>query len=137
MTVERSVRYISDKEVAEIDRWIELGMKIMAHYGVDQSTSIYNNLDAVYNFWANEASPAFTDEQVLIGLGSIFGNRLSQKHSAPWQFVEDEYGSDYALTIKGHEIYPIAFVAKRIGTLSTSEPESDFFAGMNAVIDSW
>lgn len=137
MEMVRSVRFISRQEMDELDRWVELGMGLMAHYGVDPLKSIYANLDAVYAAWATEASPRYTDEQVALGLGAVFGDRLARKHRCAWQFVEDQYGSDFALTIRGREIYPIAFVAKRIATLSTPEPESGFFAGMDEVIDDW
>lgn len=112
-------------------------MESMAHYGVDTSRSVYVNLDAVYRAWATEASPHCADAQVALGLGAVFGDRLGHKHRSAWQFVEDHHGSDFALTIRGREIYPIAFVAKRIATLTAPEPESDFLSGMDAVIDSW
>lgn len=137
MSSTRSVRFLSRFETEELDQWVSLGMDIMAHYGVDQSRSVYSNLDTVYAAWAVEQAPRYSDEQVALGLGAVFGDRLRHKHCSDWQFVEDQYGADFALPVRGREIYPIAFVAKRILTLATPEPESGFFTGMDGVIDSW
>lgn len=137
MGMVRSVRFVSQKEMDELDRWVELGMDMMAHHGVDQLKSVFANLDAAYAARATEVSPRYSDEQVALGLGAVFGDRLARKHRSAWQFVDDQYGSDFALTIRGREIYPIVFVAKRIATLSTPEPESGFFAGMDEAIDDW
>ena len=113
-------------------------MDIMRHYGIDASISIYNNLDAVYEAWvaddsANKPSP----DAMLLGLGTVFGNRLGHKHSAPWIMVTDQHGTDYAVSIKGYEIYPMDFVAKRIATLDSTEPEFGFFTGMAEISDTW
>ena len=118
--------------------WLDLGMDIMAHYGVDAAISIYENLDSVYEAWVDDASTDKPDEgTILLGLGTVFGNRLGQKHSAAWQMVTDEHGTDFSISIKGYEIYPMDFVAKRIATLRTPEPEFGFFAGMAGVADTW
>ena len=137
MSATRLVRPVSRSEIESLDDWVELGMDIMAHYGVDPSGSVYSNLDAVYAAWACEERPCYSDEQVSLGLGAVFGNRLGHQHRSGWQFVEDQYGADFALTVRGREIYPIAFVAKRVATLYTPEPESGFFSGMAKVIDEW
>ena len=113
-------------------------MDIMGHYGVDQSLSVYENLDKAYEAWAEDANADKpSPEAVLTGLGTVFGNRIGHKHSTSWQLITDEHGTDFLIAIKGYEIYPLDFVAKRIATLSTNEPEFGFFAGMDSVIDGW
>ncbi len=136
--MERSTRPPDAKEQAELDSWLQLGMDIMGHYGVDASVSIYNNLDAVYEAWVADASTNKPSQgAVLLGLGTVFGSRLGHRDSAPWFMVTDQDGTDYAVSIKGYEIYPMHFVAKRIATLATPEPEFGFFTGMAEVSDTW
>ena len=113
-------------------------MDIMGHYRVNAAATIYNNLDAVYEAWVDDSSTGKpSQDSILLGLGTVFGNRLGHKHSTPWHMVTDEHGTDYAISIKGYEIYPMDFVAKRIATLATPEPEFGFFTGMAEVSDTW
>ena len=136
--MERSTRPPNAKEQADLDSWLEIGMDIMGRYGVDVSVSVYNNLDAVYEAWVDDASPGRpSQDAVLLGLGTVFGNRLGHKHSIAWHMVTDEHGTDFAVSIKGYEIYPMDFVAKRIATLTTPEPEFGFFTGLAEVSDAW
>lgn len=102
MAGERSIQHVSNQDAAEVDGWVELGMGIMAHYGVEQSDSIDDNLDNVYFACANEISQPYSDEQVQVGLGAVFGSRLSYKHGSQWQRVVDAYGSDYGSVMLFH-----------------------------------
>ena len=138
MHAKRERRDPNQEEQTSLAEWLELGKDVMAHYGVDRSLSVYENLDNVYDAWvADESAGKPAREAVLLGLATAFGDRLCHKHGTSWQLVTDEKGTDFVLTIKGREIYPLHFVAKRIASLDTAERESGFFAGMNAVIDSW
>jgi hypothetical protein len=136
--MERNTRPPNAQELADLDSWLEMGMDIMGHYGVDATATIYDNLDAVYEDWVDDSSTDKPSQDlILLGLGTVFGNRLGHKHSVPWHMVTDEHDTDYAISIKGYEIYPMDFVAKRIATLTTPEPEFGFFTGMAEVSDTW
>lgn len=136
--MERSTRPPNAQELADLDSWLEMGMDIMGHYGVDAAATVYNNLDAVYEAWVDDSSTDKPSQDlILLGLGTVFGNRLGHKHSVSWHMVTDEHGTDYAISIKAYEIYPMDFVAKRIATLTTPEPEFGFFTGMAEISDTW
>jgi hypothetical protein len=136
--MKRSTRPPNAQERAELDSWLEMGMDIMGHYGVDAAVTTYNNLDAVYEAWVNDSrTEKPSRDSILFGLGTVLGNRLGHKHAVPWHMVTDEHGTDYAISIKGYEIYPMDFLAKRIATLTTIEPEFGFFTGMAEVSDTW
>lgn len=133
----QKITTINEEQQSDLEEWLELGMNVMAHYGVNQELSVYENLDSVYAAWAEDKGSKPSADEVIIGLGTVFGDRLGQKHDTPWQLVCDEHGTDFMMQIKGYQIYPMDFVAKRIGTLDSSEPEFGFFGGMDAVIDGW
>ena len=133
----QSITDLTSEQETDVAAWLELGMNIMAHYGVDTERSIYENLDATYEAWADDIEEKPDENALIVGLGTVFGDRLNHKHETKWQLVADEHGADFMIEIKGYQIYPIDFVAKRVATLSTEEPEFGFFYGMSAVIDSW
>jgi hypothetical protein len=131
--MDQTINVLSNEQQSEVNEWVELGMDVMAHYGVDQSKSIYENLDMVYESWFLDKRDKPSKDAVIIGLGSVFGDRLNKKHGTEWKMVTDQYGSDFAIILKsGHQIYPIDFVAKRV---HGEGDEFGFFSGMDEVID--
>ena len=133
--MKQSIKNLTADQQSIIDEWVDLGMDIMAHYGIQTDLSIYQNLDSVYKAWVADNGAKPSNEEIVSGLGTIFGSRLSRKHETQWVMVVDEYGTDYALVINGYQIYPLDFVAKRIATIETDDPEFGFFSGMDTVID--
>ena len=48
------IRTLNPDEEREIDRWVDIGMNILVHYGVDRNGSIYENMDSVFEKWIND-----------------------------------------------------------------------------------
>ena len=134
----RLVKPPTTEQHTELAEWVRLGMSIMAHYGVSETLTLYENLDAVYEAWLeDEADNAPDAATIVTGLGAVFGDRLARKHKTDWVTVSDEHGDNFALVINGYEIYPLSFVAKRVAQLEEEEEEIEtgFFSGFDAVID--
>lgn len=131
----QDIRAPLKNELDEISQMIDLGMNIMAHYGIDQDVDIFNNLDSVYDSWVNDGNEKPSSSDIVAGLGSVFGDRLSHAHQSDWIVVTDEYGTDFGILVYGYQIFPLDFVAKRVATLDSEDPEMEFFSGMNSVIN--
>ncbi len=132
-TMNQDIAVLNNDQQLEVNEWVEIGIEIMAHYGVDQSVSIYENLDNVYENWVSDKDEKPSKDAIIVGLGSVFGDRLNKKHGTSWKIITDQYGSEYAIILNtGHQIYPVDFVAKRV---HGNEGELGFFSGLNNAID--
>jgi hypothetical protein len=129
------VRAMTQTDEQHLEEMVELGSDIIAHYGVDTNASIYRNLDHTFDSWAKDKQRNATKEDILLGLGAVFAKMISSKHSVAVQMVSDPEGPEFMIVIKGNEIYPFDFVAKRIATMGAPDREYDFFVGMDRVID--
>jgi hypothetical protein len=134
-SMNQKIRDLNEIELSEIDSNINIGMNIMAHYGVDEKLSIYEKLDNVYEMWLNDIGERPAPGEIIIGLGSILGNRISNKHNVKWKSVVDNYGESFMLIINSYQIYPLDFVAKRVAKINDPDPEIGFFNGLNKIID--
>ncbi len=135
--MEQDIQQLSPEERNDVESWVELGMDIMADYGIDSQRSVYENLDDVFEAWLNDQGEKPTQDAIILGLGAVFGDRLASKHETDWLLITDDYGMDFALTINGYQIYPMDFVAKRVNVDEGEEQELGFFSGLSAVIDEW
>ncbi len=130
--MENTISPLNQEQQEHIESFIDLGMDIMAHYGIDQNLTVYQNLDKVYDQWKDSQEEKPTEQEITLGLGGVLGDRLKNKYDSEWQFLTDQYGEEFMLSIKGMQFCPIDFVAKRV---YGDGPESGFFTGIVGVFD--
>ena len=130
------------KELQPRDRdWIQQsavnGRQICHHYGVSPTTSVSPAiLDTVFHaWWHDKGSDRVSIEDVVNGLGCLFGELLRGKFDTVWRIVTDKFGTDLMLEVKlptnNLEIAPLSFVAKRA---ESKEDESGFFTAMESML---
>ncbi len=132
--IDQEIYELNDDQLNDIKQWEEIGKYVIAHYGIDTASSIYENLDIVYEKWINDKQKKPSEGEVILGLGTIFGDRIRSKHNSSWKLAtSEEYGDNFVIVLKsGQQIYPMDFVAKRV---YGGGKELGFFSGMNAVLD--
>ena len=129
MKITQEITPLNQQQLDDIKGWRDTGKEILEHYGVDKNISIYENLDAVYGQWLKDVQDKHSEDSIILGLGTIFGDRLLHNHGTSWKMITHRDGEDFAVILKVGSIYPIDFVGQRVYGEDTG-----FFSSMETII---
>ena len=106
---------LTEEQTQDLNQLAELGYEIANYYGFDNSLSAFENLDNIFTLWREDANQKPSDDEIVLGLGAVFGNELLHKYPAQWVFINDDEGETYGLMVDGkYRVLPISTVANRV-----------------------
>lgn len=71
--------------------------KFVSHYVPNVTQPSLKDYDTAFRAWQLDASPPYTDQQVIQLIGGYLGNKCVADFDMEWVTVVDEYGTDYAV----------------------------------------
>ena len=123
---------LTEEQLNHLNQWAQIGNDIIDYYGIDKSRTAFENLDDIYEKWRLDTNEKPSNDEMVVGMGSIFGYELKHKYNVEWCMVSDENGTDYAMIFaEKNYVFPIDFVAKRV---YDSPNESGFFSGLEKIL---
>ena len=106
---------LTEKQTEDLNQLAELGYEIANYYGFDNSLSAFENLDNIFTLWREDTNQKPSEDEIVVGLGAVFGNELLHKYPARWVFIADDDGETYGLLVDGkYRVLPISTVANRV-----------------------
>jgi len=114
----REIFDLKDQENEMLREDRKLGVRICDYYLKKHLKKITPEvLDQVYELWmADKRALKPSKEDIIFGLGSVFGYYFVEIHGSKWHRVKDRFGEDMCVidSVKGLAIYPFSFIFKRI-----------------------
>jgi 2-succinyl-5-enolpyruvyl-6-hydroxy-3-cyclohexene-1-carboxylate synthase len=114
--VPQTIVMASPKQVAEINALASKARGFVSKYLPDVLSPSLQDFDEAFRLWQQEKMSTYTEQQVIEVLGAQLGSKLISDLDMEWVVVSDQYGTDFAVRAKKHEVmaFPFSSVAKRI-----------------------
>ncbi len=110
----------TEKLLLDKDSWKAVGLKILNH--LDCPTS-YEGIGRAIDLWRSHKS--IPEEEMIDGLGFLFGDLCISEHGGEWVLVEDQWGVTPAIRKAESEgvLYSLDIVSKRLREENRAEQE--------------
>ena len=117
----------SAQQRAELDALATQATGFLKTYLPGRAEPSLVNLDMAFSVWQQTKDPIYTEHQVIEILGAYLGKKLADDFQMNWVIVIDQYGRDFGVRGRKHEImaFPFASVVKRI-----EKKQHDFMVGV-------
>ena len=132
--MKQNIDQLIAKEIEIIQNWHQSGLTIIDRYNDGIKGIIYDDLDTTFEKWVYDIKTKPSSDELIAGLGAVFGNSIINDYKTSWQKITDKYGSDYAVIFYGFQMFPFSFITKRVNTITSDTPEFGFFRAMNSLI---
>lgn len=125
--VPQEITVVRDGELAKLLALGEQAPVFLAAYTTDVTNPGLKDYDRAFRTWQGSNSLRYSEAEVVQILGAYLGNKCNAELDMEWVVVKDQYGTNYGIRSKTHEVlgFPFSTVMKRI-----ENDESDFLHGV-------